>query len=625
MWAMWKVKQMRRIFCALLALALCAAGTVLAETRPDWCKKYGEVYRLSCVPARYLAREDGYRKNWSLLDADGEVIYADYIGEFGDFYEGITFAYAPNHWTYTWPPTAFINEAGELITDFEFYSLMNFYVSDGLCRVQLNDGSSSLVMVDTEGNVAIGPGYDNLGDCSEGMIAFYDADKAAYGYLNRKGEVVIEPRFTYVYAFHDGRARVMTQDHKYGYIDATGAWAFETFFPEADDFSEGLACVETADGRVGFIDPDGEFAIAPDYIDAQSFQNGYAAAAIGSGVIEEVFCGEPEEGRLWGVIDREGNVLIPFEYDEMTLPIGANLRADEFTAEAKLGDEVHVFRFEDGRAIEIAALEKERGIDGIDWRLRSDLRKRLQERAETGESAGVAFDEAYQPPCFDCADELTLFYCALRETVDRASGSDAVDVFFGRLEEQPDGVLSAVPFACDALVFVVAEDSPLDNLTSAQIKDIYSGEITEWSQLDTSESGHITAFQQSDNSNAQSAFERFMADIWLMRPPQEYQENEYGPYLVNSPFRALPGAIGFTLRSYWEAQSHEGLKLLSVDGVRPTAENIRNGSYPFVETFYAMLCTVGETPNVQALVDWVVSDPGQELVERSGYVGYVES
>jgi phosphate transport system substrate-binding protein len=63
-----------------------------------------------------------------------------------------------------------------------------------------------------------------------------------------------------------------------------------------------------------------------------------------------------------------------------------------------------------------------------------------------------------------------------------------------------------------------------------------------------------------------------------------------------------------------------GIKLLAVDGVDPTPENIRNGSYPFTVDVYAV--TAGTTnPNAKKLVDWVVSDEGQSLIEQVGYVG----
>ena len=64
----------------------------------------------------------------------------------------------------------------------------------------------------------------------------------------------------------------------------------------------------------------------------------------------------------------------------------------------------------------------------------------------------------------------------------------------------------------------------------------------------------------------------------------------------------------------------EPVKFLSVNGVAPTVENIRNGSYPFTEDVFVV--TAGTpNPHVHELIDWLLSPQGQELIEKTGYVG----
>ena len=64
---------------------------------------------------------------------------------------------------------------------------------------------------------------------------------------------------------------------------------------------------------------------------------------------------------------------------------------------------------------------------------------------------------------------------------------------------------------------------------------------------------------------------------------------------------------------------NDQIKLLEVNGVAPTKENIRNDSYPISSEFY--IVTAGSTnPNVEKLIDWVLSEQGQQLVEKVGYV-----
>ena len=56
-----------------------------------------------------------------------------------------------------------------------------------------------------------------------------------------------------------------------------------------------------------------------------------------------------------------------------------------------------------------------------------------------------------------------------------------------------------------------------------------------------------------------------------------------------------------------------------MDGVFPTDENIVNGSYPFVETIYAVRLKGNDNPNVLALLEWIQSAQGAELIEKTGY------
>ena len=101
---------------------------------------------------------------------------------------------------------------------------------------------------------------------------------------------------------------------------------------------------------------------------------------------------------------------------------------------------------------------------------------------------------------------------------------------------------------------------------------------------------------------------------------------------------ALLAATAFGIRPDVEAMTVEGIervtaqdiasartmgcriKLLAVDGVQPTVENIRNGSYPLTVDLYAVTAGTNNT-NVPKLLDWVVSAEGQKLIEQVGYVG----
>jgi phosphate transport system substrate-binding protein len=64
----------------------------------------------------------------------------------------------------------------------------------------------------------------------------------------------------------------------------------------------------------------------------------------------------------------------------------------------------------------------------------------------------------------------------------------------------------------------------------------------------------------------------------------------------------------------------DGVKMLSLNGVYPSTENIQNGTYPIIAKFYAIYRKDNDNENIPRLIDWLLSDEGQQLIEGSGYV-----
>ena len=66
------------------------------------------------------------------------------------------------------------------------------------------------------------------------------------------------------------------------------------------------------------------------------------------------------------------------------------------------------------------------------------------------------------------------------------------------------------------------------------------------------------------------------------------------------------------------------IKVLRVDGVEPTVDNIRNGTYPITTYIYAITYSGNGNRNIRRFIDWILSDEGQSFVEQTGYVGIGE-
>jgi len=176
------------------------------------------------------------------------------------------------------------------------------------------------------------------------------------------------------------------------------------------------------------------------------------------------------------------------------------------------------------------------------------------------------------------------------------------------------------PIGREAFVFFVHHKNSVDNVTLEQVKKIYAGEITNWRDVGGDDEA-IRAFQRPADSGSQTALEKLMGNMPIMKAPSENIASGMSGIIHEvSQYRNYKNAMGYTFRYYsTEMVQNKKIKLLSIDGVAPTKENIRNGTYPLVSEFYAV--TVGaENENVQKLMDWILTDEGQALVEKVGYV-----
>jgi WG containing repeat len=123
-----------------------------------------------------------------------------------------------------------------------------------------------------------------------------------WGYINGKGEVVVQPQFAEAFFFAEGLAAVCVEYGKCGYIDGAGQFAISPQFQRASRFSEGLAAVMVGE-KVGYIDKTGKLAINPQFpadggprvFGLYTFSGGLARVKVGD---------------KFGFIDKEGKVVI---------------------------------------------------------------------------------------------------------------------------------------------------------------------------------------------------------------------------------------------------------------------------------------------------------------------------
>ena len=205
-----------------------------------------------------------------------------------------------------------------------------------------------------------------------------------------------------------------------------------------------------------------------------------------------------------------------------------------------------------------------------------------------------------------------------------------VDLFFGARPSADQLAYAAeqgmeleiTPIGREAFVFFVEEDEPVDGLTQDQLRAIYHGDVTDWSQVG-GRAGEIAAFQRPAGSGSQTMMEYFMGEVSL-KEPQTYETvgSMEGVIRHVAQYASQRGALGYSFRYFIQGLSQEkGVKLLAVDGVTPDLAHIEDGSYPLTVPLCLVTRKDDPNPNVGKMIDFFLCLDGQTLVRETGYGG----
>ncbi|MCL2150767.1 MAG: phosphate ABC transporter substrate-binding protein [Coriobacteriia bacterium] len=180
-------------------------------------------------------------------------------------------------------------------------------------------------------------------------------------------------------------------------------------------------------------------------------------------------------------------------------------------------------------------------------------------------------------------------------------------------DEESD--LWVIEIAKDGLAVIVNPANPVGDLSLEQIRDIYTTEISNWSELGGPDA-KIHIITREDGSGTRSAFEELVMGTGYQISPRAIVQDSNGA--VRQLVADDPYAIGFISLGLVNV-GEKPVKPLSLDGVVASHDNVQNGSYGLSRPF---LFVARQEPEGAAkeFIDFIMSDEGRRILGNEGLV-----
>jgi phosphate transport system substrate-binding protein len=177
------------------------------------------------------------------------------------------------------------------------------------------------------------------------------------------------------------------------------------------------------------------------------------------------------------------------------------------------------------------------------------------------------------------------------------------------------GNLKVIQIAKGAIVFAV-NSAAMSNITEEQVCAIYDGKITDWQALGASERPIVVMTRPPTEVDSEVIREKISC-FKNLQVSEKAQVMTRGGDMAKG-LAETSGAIGMTTMTVVE-QSNRRVKALMLNGVAPSAENVKSGRYFLTRDFYFVI--KGEpTPSLRKFLDFVLSPEGDQVITANGAI-----
>ena len=248
-----------------------------------------------------LVQTSGDEPKWGFISEDGKYAINAQYKKATVFSEGLAWVVMEN----TAP--AAIDKKGELKFSLQDAEKVNIF-KNGLAAYSIvnEEGEKRWGFVDTEGKVIINPQFSAVSNFSDGKCGVMDSE-GKWGFIDKEGKIIINYQFEGASNFKNGKC-VVTSANKKGLIDKDGRYIINPQF--SDMIIDGDMYLVDQDGKWGWCDRDGKLIINPQFGKAYPFIGNEITAV--------------QSGKSYGYIDRDGKIIINPQFD-VALPFNGEL------------------------------------------------------------------------------------------------------------------------------------------------------------------------------------------------------------------------------------------------------------------------------------------------------------
>ena len=195
-----------------------------------------------------------------------------------------------------------------------------------------------------------------------------------------------------------------------------------------------------------------------------------------------------------------------------------------------------------------------------------------------------------------------------------ASGAADIGMSSRGLRDTETAGVQVVTIANDGIAMIVHPDNPIQGLelTMEQVYEIYTGKITNWSQVGGDDISMIVVSRE-EGSGTRGAFEEIVLG---KSAPTERMTIQNSTGAVMAAVAADVNAIGYTSTG----SVNDTIKVIPVNGVMPSVQTINAGDYPIFRPFIYIVAEGEINPISEALISFILSSEGQTIVEREGFI-----